>query len=63
MLRYFVSPQQDNWAALLPLVEFAINDSWHESVKNTPFFLNYGQHPLRPSDLTLTKTKCPRAQN
>jgi len=23
-----------------------VNNSWHVSVQNTPFFLNYGQHPL-----------------
>ena len=28
------------------MAEFAINDAWQESVKATPFMLNYGQHPL-----------------
>ena len=30
------------------MAEFAINNSYQESVGNTPFFLNYGQHPLTP---------------
>jgi hypothetical protein len=53
MLRHFVDPAQSNWDALLPLVEFAINDSYHESVGNTPFVLNYGKRPRLPVDLVL----------
>jgi hypothetical protein len=29
-------------------VEFAINNAVHSSTKETPFFLNYGVHPLTP---------------
>lgn len=32
----------------LSLVEFAYNNVWQEIIKNTPFMLNYGQHPLTP---------------
>ena len=32
-------------------VEFAVNDSWQESVQETPFMLNYGQHPLNAFSL------------
>jgi hypothetical protein len=53
MLRHFVDPAQSNWDQLLPLVEFAINDSYHESVHNTPFVLNYGKRPRLPMDLVL----------
>lgn len=49
MLRAYISPSQEDWSAHLPAVEFAINNSWQETVKNTPFFLNYGQHPLTPA--------------
>lgn len=48
MLRHFVSPDQTNWDKLLPLVEFAINNSYHDSIKNTPFMLNFGRHPCTP---------------
>ena len=48
MLRAFVSPDQEDWDEHLAFAEFAINNSWQESVKNTPFFLNYGMHPLTP---------------
>ena len=47
-LRAFVTPSQDNWDLLLPMAEFAINNSVHTSTKYTPFFLNSGQHPLNP---------------
>ena len=49
MLRAYVSHKHDDWDAKLACAEFAINNSWHETVKNTPFFLNYGQHPLTPA--------------
>jgi hypothetical protein len=55
MLRAYIAPTQDNWAAQLPAVEFAINNSWQESVKATPFYLNYGQHPLTPAVVDLPR--------
>jgi len=53
MLRHFIDPAQSNWDKLLPLVEFAINDSYHESVQAIPFVLNYGKRPLLPLDIVL----------
>lgn len=41
----------DDWDDLLPLAEFAINNSCHSSTGHTPFFLNSGQHPLNPLTL------------
>jgi transposase InsO family protein len=48
MLRHYVSPVQDDWDELLDCAEFAVNNAWQESIKNTPFFLNFGQHPRTP---------------
>jgi len=48
MLRHFVTADQTNWDTLLPMVEFAINNSHHESIKTTPFLLNYGRTPKTP---------------
>jgi transposase InsO family protein len=48
MLRHFVQPRLDDWDQHLAMVEFAINNAYQESTGNTPFFLNYGQHPLTP---------------
>ena len=47
-LRHFVGPRQDAWDDLLPYVEFAINNSKSAATGNTPFFLNYGRHPVTP---------------
>uniref|UniRef100_A0A803TXD7 Gypsy retrotransposon integrase-like protein 1 n=1 Tax=Anolis carolinensis TaxID=28377 RepID=A0A803TXD7_ANOCA len=44
-LRCYVNYQQDNWASLLPLSEFAYNNGVQASTKETPFFENYGFHP------------------
>jgi hypothetical protein len=59
MLRHYVDPTQANWDSLLPLVEFAINDSVHESVGSTPFVLNYGKRPQLPADLVLRGEESP----
>ena len=47
-LRHFVGPRQDQWDDLLPYVEFAINNSKAAATGHTPFFLNYGRHPVTP---------------
>ena len=48
MLRAYVAPHQDEWDEHLVAVEFAYNSSVHASTGETPFFLNYGQHPVTP---------------
>jgi hypothetical protein len=50
ILRAYVNPAQEDWDVRLPLVEFAINNAYQSSVKSTPFFLNYGEHPRTPAD-------------
>ena len=49
-LRHYISPQQDDWDEWLYLAEFSVNNAWQESVKETPFMLNTGQHPRTPLD-------------
>ena len=39
-LRAFVNYEQDNWARLLPMVEFAYNNAKHANMGYTPFELN-----------------------
>ena len=44
-IRSYCSYQQDDWASLLPLAEYAYNMSLSESSKATPFEINYGFTP------------------
>ncbi|KAJ9509743.1 hypothetical protein QJQ45_011389 [Haematococcus lacustris] len=62
MLRHFIRPDQRDWAEYLPLVEFAINNAWQESVRSTPFYLNYGYHP-RLAELLDLPQKVPQAHD
>ena len=47
-LRQYVSRRQTDWSRHLTAAEFAINNSFEESVKDTPFMLNHGLHPRIP---------------
>jgi hypothetical protein len=53
MLRSYVAADQSDWDEMLSCAEFAVNNAWQASVQNTPFFLNYGQHPLTPVGMSL----------
>jgi hypothetical protein len=44
-LRNYVNPQGDDWVKYLPSAEFAINNAYRESIRSSPFFLNFGRHP------------------
>ena len=44
-LRCYCNYQQDNWATLLPLAEFAYNNAPSETTGTSPFFANKGYHP------------------
>jgi len=44
-LRVCINYQQDDWCDCLPRAEFAYNNGYQETIKNTPFFANYGINP------------------
>ncbi len=44
-LRAFVNLEQDDWARLLPMTEFAYNNAKNTSIGHSPFELNCGYHP------------------
>jgi hypothetical protein len=52
-LRHFVGPYQRDWDQHLAVAEFAMNNAYHSGIRNTPFMLNYGQHPVDPVLATL----------
>ena len=60
-LRSYVSATYDDWDEWLSLAQFAVNNSKQESLRATPFFLNFGRHPRTPSSLTST-TDVPGAE-
>jgi transposase InsO family protein len=44
-LRFWVNKQQDDWAQLLPMAEFAHNNWKCETMRESPFFTLMGYHP------------------
>ncbi len=44
-LRVFYSTKQDDWAKLLLMAEFAYNNSYHSTIKDTPFHVFYNWNP------------------
>jgi len=45
-LRAFVAKDQDDWVNLLPMAEFAYNNSVTTGNGMSPFYANYGFHPV-----------------
>jgi hypothetical protein len=41
----FINYEMDNWVRLLPIAEFAYNNSVTQATGISPFFTNYGRHP------------------
>jgi hypothetical protein len=60
VLRNQINATHDNWDTLLPMAEFAINDSISPTTGFTPFQLMYGMHPRKPIDLT-AESRAPAA--
>jgi transposase InsO family protein len=70
-LRMFVSHFQDNWVPLLPIAEFAYNNSRHATTGLSPFYLTRGyhpranfltNHPSRDASFPLAKLRATEAQ-
>jgi hypothetical protein len=53
-LRTYTNYQQDDWADLLPIAEFAYNNAPHSATQISPFFANYGYHPRATISLDIT---------
>ena len=61
-LRVFCTHQQDDWEILLPMAEFAYNNSVNSSTGVSPFYANFGFHPHCDFALTWEPT-VPIAEN
>lgn len=48
VLRHFCEANSRTWDSMLPIVEFALNNHKSAATGETPFFLNYGLHPMTP---------------
>ena len=60
-LRHYIGPLQNDWHEYVSLIEFAINNAYHESIKDTPFRMVYGFHPHTPTSIAVP-TQVPVAQ-
>ena len=62
MLRHYISADHTDWHNHLAMAEFAYNNNaYHESTKNTPFWLNYGRHPCTPVTRQVAQSRVPAA--
>ena len=44
-------PRRSTGTDTSPSLQFAYNTARHTSTHETPFYLNYGRHPIVPADL------------
>ncbi|RZK29127.1 MAG: transposase, partial [Hymenobacter sp.] len=58
-LRVYCNLLQDNWVQLLPLAEFAYNNSVHSATMVTPFMANYGINPATDLSKSVSLTDVP----
>src|SRR5258708_1142393 len=49
-LQVYMNYQQDDWATLLPMAEFAYNNAMNMTTGVSPFFTNKGYHPEFTAD-------------
>lgn len=61
ILRNYVDPTHTDWDQRLSMAEFAINNTYQESIKGTPFQLNNCRNPRIPTLLGMKDSKVPSA--
>jgi hypothetical protein len=52
-LRHYVTADLKDWDECPPLVEFALNSSYHDAIKTTPFLMNRIKVPAYPFKIFL----------
>jgi len=59
-IRLYCDYMQNNWNKLLTYAEFSYNNIQHSTTKVSPFFANYGFHPISiPNQLSTTTCETP----
>lgn len=61
ILQHCVSPTQQDWDLLVPLVKFAIVIADQEATQSALFMLKYGLHPHTPARISM-QSNVPREQ-
>ncbi|GJP73253.1 hypothetical protein CLOP_g3996 [Closterium sp. NIES-67] len=56
LLRAVCKDEISKWDLYLPILEFAYNNATHATTEQTPFFLCYRCHPLKPQKPTASAT-------
>lgn len=62
VLRAYVAERHNDWDKRLAAAEFAINNAPSASTGESPFYLNYGFHPLTPATVDLPVPDHTRSQ-
>ena len=57
LIRTYVADQSTKWVSMLPLFQFALNNSASAVTRIAPFQLLYGREPITPSNLMLDHEK------
>jgi hypothetical protein len=56
-LRHYISADMHDWHELLPLVEFALNSSYHEAIQSTPYRMNRITLPASPFETLVERSQ------
>jgi hypothetical protein len=57
ILRHYVSAEQDDWDEHLTAAEIAVNSSVQAATGFSPYYLNFGDHPVFPTHVPLESVK------
>ena len=61
-LRTFCAWDQKDWLELLPYAEFCYNNTVHSTTKVTPFYTNFGYHPIDNYPAEVVESNVPGAE-
>ena len=59
LLRLIVGDNPGDWTEALTTAEFAINTAYNKSIKDTPYYLVFGQDPVLPYSVVLGGERAP----